>query len=432
MKKNLGLTISIGVLGAVLGAGAVYLMFQRDFPPAEVEAEAQPLYWQAPMDPSYRSDGPGKSPMGMDLVPVFSTGADSEAGAGVVSISPTVENNLGVRTGLVEVGPFSSTLRTVGYVRFDEDRLVHMHPRIEGWIEELNVKTEGESIEDGQAIYSIYSPELVSAQEELLIAMSRENQRQRLIQSAEERLLALQVPQSLIDTVKAENRVFRTVTVYAPQGGIVAELGVREGQFVQPGNSILSIGVLDEVWVIAEVFERQVSLVSEGDPVIMRLDYIPGKIWEGVVDFIYPTLDADTRTVAVRLRFANQNEELKPNMFAQVTIRHRDEGEQVLLVPNESIIRSGVQDRVVLAMGEGRFKSVIVRTGRRGDSRTEILDGLAAGDLVVTSAHFLLDSESSISSDFMRMSAREGAEQSDLQALPMEESMNMGSGDTND
>lgn len=401
MTKTLTFVIVAGVTGAILGAGISFLMtnFGED---TELQA-ATPLYWVAPMDPSYRRDEPGKSPMGMDLVAVFSNQGEE----GVVSISPVVENNLGVRTGEVELGPFKSSIRTVGYVRFDEDRLVHMHPRIEGWIEELNVKTVGDFIDDGQPIYSIYSPELVSAQEELLLAMNRDNQRLRLVESAEERLLALQVPQSLIDRIKSEKRVFRNVTVYAPQGGIVAELGVREGQFVQPGNPILSIGVLDEVWVIAEVFERQVSLVSTGDPVTMSLDYLPGRSWQGVVDFIYPTLDADTRTVPVRLRFSNPDQKLKPNMFAQVTIQHNEENELALLVPNESIIRTGIQDRVVLAMGEGKFKSVSVASGRRGDSKTEILQGLNAGDRVVTSAHFLIDSESSITSDFLRMSPRE-------------------------
>ena len=339
--------------------------------------------------------------MGMELVPVYE---ESGNGAGVVSISSVVQNNLGVRTETVEVGPFSSTLRTVGYVRFDEDRLVHMHPRIAGWIDELNVKTQGEFIEEGQPVYSIYSPELVNAQEELLIALNRESQRPTLAQSSEERLRALQVPQSLINSVKEQRRVFQNVTVYAPQSGLVAELGVREGQYVQPGNSILSIGVLDEVWVIAEVFERQVPLVSVGDPVNMTLDFLPGRSWEGVVDFVYPTLDENTRTIPVRMKFENPDQALKPNMFAQVTIRHSEEGEEVLLVPNESIIRDGIQDRVVLALEEGKFKSVEVTLGRRGDERTEVLGGLIPGDHVVTSAHFLLDSESSITSDFKRMS----------------------------
>jgi Cu(I)/Ag(I) efflux system membrane fusion protein len=405
MTKTITFVILAGVTGAILGGGGSFLLTGSSN--TAQPQEEKPLYWVAPMDPTYRRDQPGKSPMGMELVAVFDSGQEDLSGKGIVSISPVVENNLGVRTGEVELGPFKSSIRTVGYVRFDEDKLIHMHPRIEGWIEELNVKTEGEFINNGQPIYSIYSPELVSAQEELLLVMDRQNQRLRLVQSAEERLLALQVPQSLIDRVKSEKKVFRNVTVYAPQGGLVAELGVREGQFVQPGNPILSIGVLDEVWVIAEVFERQVSLVSEGDPVTMTLDYLPGRTWQGVVDFIYPTLDADTRTVAVRLRFSNPDQELKPNMFAQITIQHSEENELALLVPNESIIRTGIQDKVVIAMGEGKFKSVNVALGRRGDSKTEILQGLRAGDRVVTSAHFLIDSESSITSDFLRMAPRE-------------------------
>lgn len=399
MKPSLNFVVLGIVLGLVIGYLSSYLLVSSD---VSTQDERQPLYWVAPMDANYRRNEPGLSPMGMELVPVYETGASNAPG--VVSISPVIENNLGVRTALVEEGPFLSNIRTVGYVRFDEDRVVHMHPRIEGWIDVLNVKTQGEFINQGQPIYSIYSPELVNAQEELLIAMGRENQRQNLVQSSEERLLALQVPQTLIDRVKQERRVFQNVTVYAPQDGLVAELAVREGQFVQPGNRILSIGVLDEVWVIAEVFERQGSLVSVGDPVAMSLDYLPGRTWQGVVDFIYPTLDQDTRTIPVRLKFANPDQVLKPNMFAQVTITHSEDKAQALLVPNEAVIRDGIQDRVVMALGEGKFKSVTVNLGRRGDTKTEIVSGLQAGDRVVTSAHFLIDSESSISSDFARMS----------------------------
>ncbi len=401
MKPGVSLLIAGIVIGALSGGGLSFMLTQQSSPAQDLGNPSQPLYWVSPMDPTFRSDKPGLSPMGMELVPVYE---EAGSGPGVVSISPVVENNLGVRTARVEVSPFKSTLRTVGYVRFDEDRLVHMHPRIAGWIDALNVKTQGEFIENGQPIYSIYSPELVSAQEELLIALNREPQRSTLVQSSEERLRALQVPQQLIDRVKEERRVFQTVTVYAPQSGLVAELGVREGQFVQPGNAILSIGVLNEVWVIAEVFERQVPLVSVGDPVVMTLDYIPGRTWMGIVDFVYPTLDENTRTVQVRLKFQNPDQALKPNMFAQVTIEHSDEDEEVLLLPNESIIRDGVQDRVVLALGEGKFKSVSLTLGRRGDEKTEVLKGLLPGDRVVTSAHFLIDSESSIDSDFHRMS----------------------------
>jgi Cu(I)/Ag(I) efflux system membrane fusion protein len=390
------------VIGAVIGAGAVFLL-RGDNTPEQTMVEDQPLYWVAPMDPTYRRDGPGKSPMGMDLVAVY----QDRGSAGEVSISPFVENNLGVKTGRVVMGPLHTAIRTVGYVRFDEDRLLHMHPRVEGWIEELNVKTEGEFIQAGQPVYSIYSPTLVNAQEELVLALDRNNE--RLVQSAEERLLALQVPQSQIDRLKTDREVLQTVTIFAPQDGLLAELGIREGHFVQPGSALMSIGVLDEVWVIAEVFERQASLVSEGDLVTMSLDYLPGRDWQGEVDFIYPTLNAETRTVQVRLRFQNADLALKPNMFAQVTI-HSDQGGNTLLIPNEAVIRSGERDRVVLAMGNGRFKSVDVAIGRRGDTRTEVLEGLEVGDSIVTSAQFLLDSESSISSDFMRMDSMPPAE----------------------
>jgi len=367
-------------VGIFLGGAAAYFISLAGADGGEQAQASEPLYWVSPMDPTYRREGPGTSPMGMELVPVYAGGETSGAGAGVVAISSVVENNLGVRTGLVEIGAFESEIRTVGYGQVDEDRLINMHPRVEGWIDELYVKAEGEFIEEGEPLYSFYSPTLVNAQEELLLAMDRSNQ--RFVISAEERLLALLVPQSLIDEVKNRQRVFRNVFVYAPQGGFVANLNVREGQFVQPGNQILSIGVLDEVWVMAEVFERQASLVSVGDPVNMSLDYLPGRDWQGVVDFVYPTLDEQTRTVKVRLRFRNPGQELKPNMFAQVTIEHSEEGEQVLQVPHEAVIRTGIQNRVVLAMGGGQFKSVEVALGRLGDSKIEILNGLQEGDQI--------------------------------------------------
>lgn len=394
MNKAISYIVTL-IVGAAAGSVLVYIM-KPDVSSPGATSEPQPLYWVAPMDPTYRRDEPGKSPMGMDLVPVY----EDSGSAGEVTISPVVENNLGVRTAQVEFGPLHTAIRTVGYVQFDEDKLLHLHPRVEGWIEELNVKTEGEFIQAGQPVYSIYSPTLVNAQEELVLALDRDND--RLIESAEERLTALQVPQAHIDSLKNDRQVMQTVTVYAPQDGLLAELGIREGHFVQPGSALMSIGVLDEVWVIAEVFERQASLVTEGDIVTMTLDYLPGREWQGQVDFIYPTLNADTRTVPVRLRFQNEDQQLKPNMFAQVTI-HSNQADSMLLVPNEAVIRSGLQDRAVLALGGGRYKSVDVSIGRRGDAQTEVLNGLEEGDTIVTSAQFLLDSESSISSDFKRM-----------------------------
>ena len=392
-------------LGAfLLGVIATTVYFKINFTGQQETPgqTASPLYWQAPMDGNYRRDGPGLSPMGMALVPVYEGSSDGAMqSAGLVIISPEVENNLGVRTENVAFKRLDVTINTVGYVGFDEDRLIHIHPRVEGWLEQLYVKSEGESVQLGQPLYALYSPKLVAAQEEFVLALQRGNQ--RLIRSAEERLQTLQVAQAQINALKKSRKPTKTIIVYSPQEGVIANLGVREGMFVKPGTALMSVGALDEVWVTAEVFERQAGALKAGNLVTMSLDYLPGKQWRGKVDYIYPILDNKTRTVRVRLRFANTDALLKPNMFAQVII-HSGESKPTLQVSREALIRTGRQNRVVLALGEGRFKSVEVTLGRIGMTEAEVLKGLERGDKVVSSAHFLLDSESSIDSDFQRMS----------------------------
>jgi Cu(I)/Ag(I) efflux system membrane fusion protein len=354
------------------------------------------------MDANYKRDKPGKSPMGMDLVPVYDDGGKGpDEGPGTIRISPDVVNNLGVRTAIVSYKSLHTEINTVGYVAYDEDKLVHIHPRVQGWIEKLYVKAVGDPIKKGQPLYEIYSPELVNAQEELLLALDRKNS--RLISAAENRLSALQLPKSSIAKLKKTKKVQQTITFYSPQNGVVENLKIREGFFVKPGSTLMSIGDLSEVWVEAEVFERQAGQVKTGTPVTMTLDYLPGKNWQGKVDYIYPTLDAKTRTVKVRLRFKNEGE-FKPNMFAQIAI-HTTGDEQALLIPKEALIRTGNQDRVVLALGEGSFKSVAVSVGRYDSESVEILEGVRDGEKVVSSAQFLLDSESSKSSDFKRMNS---------------------------
>ena len=365
---------------------------------------AEPIYWVAPMDPNYRRDRPGKSPMGMDLVPVYDDAmAGSDAAVGTVKISPEVVNNLGVRTRQASLEVWKSDISTVGYVQYDENRLIHIHPRVEGWVERLYISAEGDPVEQGQPLYDLYSPALVNAQNELLLALKRKNH--TLIIAAKDRLKALQFPPSAIDALEKTRQARQAVTFYSPQQGVVDNLNIREGFFVQPGTRIMSIGSLSEVWVEAEVFERQVPLLQEGAPVSMTLDYLPGKTWRGKVDYIYPTLDEETRTLKVRLRFSNENRELRPNMFAQVSISSEG-SRKTLIVPREAVIRTGKMDRLVLALGDGRFRSVEVTLGRVSDANAEILAGIAVGDRVVTSAQFLLDSESSKSADFARMDRR--------------------------
>lgn len=391
--------LSGAVIGVLLTVAANSLFDGNAEVPSPLAADT-PLYWVAPMDPNYQRDQPGKSPMGMDLIPVYADTHKAVTGPGSISISPEVVNNLGVRTALVERKTLHTEIKTVGYVKYDEDQLIHIHPRVEGWIDKLYVKAEGDPVVKGQPLYEIYSPALVNAQEELVLALGRNNE--RLIRAAEDRLRALQLPASAIQALKRSRNVQQNVIFYSPQTGVLDNLNIRQGFFVKPGTSLMSIGALDQVWVEAEIFESQAAAVTAGLPVTMTLGYLPGKLWQGRVDYVYPSLDAKTRTLKVRLRFDNDNGELKPNMFAQVAIHARSKGDS-LLIPKEAVVRTGSMDRAVLALGQGSYKSVEVKLGRRGENFVEILMGLQAGDSVVTSAQFLLDSESSKTSDFKRM-----------------------------
>ncbi|PKG77584.1 efflux RND transporter periplasmic adaptor subunit [Shewanella sp. Actino-trap-3] len=407
------------VIGAVIGA-VVTLGAYTAFAPSDQASSAggessepakkKPLYWVAPMDADYKSDKPGKSPMGMELIPYYgNTGAGPDEGKGTIRISPDVINNLGVRTVNAAYQPLHMQIDTVGYVAWDQDALVHIHPRVEGWVEKLYVKAIGDPVKKGQPLYDIYSPELVNAQEELLLALDRSNQ--RLITAAENRLVSLQIPKSAIIQLKKTKKVQQNITFYAPQQGVVKNLKIREGFFIQPGSTMMSIGDLAEVWVEAEVFERQAGQIKIGTPVTMTLDYLPSKEYNLNVDYIYPTLDPKTRTMKVRIRVDNKNGDFKPDMFAQISL-HTSGDESALLIPKEALVRTGHQDRVVLALGQGSFKAIEVNVGRFDRDNVEILSGLAAGEKVVTSAQFLLDSESSKTSDFKRMNHEQASKAS--------------------
>ena len=398
MNKNYQLIIPI-FIGIVLGIFATYLFTSFTVKNDTQANNKKPLYWVAPMDSNYQRSKPGKSPMGMDLVPVYAEDTNNSR-AGEIKIAANVVNNLGVRTAIVNRRILQPNINTVGYVQYDEEKLIHIHPRVSGWIEKLYITAEGDPIVKKQPLYDIYSPELVNAQEELLLALQRNNN--TFIRAAEERLRALQLPQSFIKKFRQDKIVKQTVTFYSPQNGVIGNLNIREGFYVKPGNTLMSIGDLSSVWVEAEVFERQAAWVKNNDKVTMTLGYLPGKTWHGKVDYIYPSLDAKTRTVKLRLRFSNQDSLLKPNMFVQLTI-HSGISEKVLSVPREAIIRTGQQDRVVLALDDGYFKSVAVVLGRSDVTNTEIIQGVKEGDKVVTSAQFLIDSESSKTSDFKRM-----------------------------
>ncbi|TMO56053.1 efflux RND transporter periplasmic adaptor subunit [Pseudoalteromonas phenolica] len=391
-------------LGIAAGSAGMYFYSQSNAEHsahAEQSDEKKPLYWVAPMDSNYRRDKPGKSPMGMDLIPVYEeSNSEDEHGPGAIQISPEVINNLGVRTAKVTLRDMTPTINTVGYIQYDEDNLVHIHPRVSGWVEQLFVKTTGQKVKKGQALYTLYSPELVNAQQEFLIALR--GKEFGLIEAAKARLRALHIDDIFIEQLQRNKNVSQNVTFYAPQNGVVANLKIREGYYVQPGTTMMSIGDLSNVWVEAEVFERDAASVTVGLPVHMTLDYQPARAWHGEVDYIYPTLDEKNRTLRVRLRFENKDGALKPNMYAQLQISGKAKQDSIL-TPIESVIRTGKQNRVVLALGDGQFKSIAVQIGQVYQDQIEVLEGLNEGDTVVTSAQFLIDSESSKSSDFKRM-----------------------------
>lgn len=391
-------TLLLSTLLLALGAGGGYWAAKQTV--TAVAKEKTPLYWVNPMDPRDKRDAPAKDNMGMDFIPVYE---EKQGGSpGTVTISPEIQQNLGVRLAKVEKLPIHQQIETVGYVGYDEERLEAINSRMAGWIRNLAIKNEGQQVTRGSFIYDLYAPDLVNAQHEYLLALNTTNP--LLLRAAEGKLKSLQVPADQIAALKRTRKVQETVRIYAPSSGYVSELKVREGQYVEPAAPLFNISTLKQVWVSAEVFERQAAQIKVGDPVIMTLDYAPGRRWQGRVDYLYPTLDASTRTLRVRLRFDNPDEFLKPNMFAKVSIG-TGKGEPRLVVPSEAVIRTGSQDRLVLALGDGNFKSVAVTLGPQFGDKVAIQEGVEAGDNIVRSAQFLLDSESAIDSDFQRMTA---------------------------
>ena len=357
------------------------------------------LYWVAPMDANYRRDKPGKSPMGMDLVPVYAD--ESAADGAYVRIAPEMVQNLGVRTAVAERSRLWRGIDTVGYVDYDESKVSHIHLRTDGWIEDLVVQSEGERVKQGERLFSLYSPELVNAQEEFVQALKIGNT--GLVRASRDRLAALGIPASQIKRLEKDRKPSQTIPVYAPQDGVVASLSVRDGMYIKPATRVMSLADLSSVWLLAEVFERQANWVRVGQSTEVRLAFLPGRTWEGKVEYIYPSLDAKTRTLKTRLRFDNPDEILKPNMYADVKIFGGPK-DDVIVIPVEALIRTGREQRVVLSLGDGRFESRRVSAGIESGDWVEILDGIVPGDTVVTSGQFLIDSEASLKASMTRMS----------------------------
>ncbi|WP_158967863.1 efflux RND transporter periplasmic adaptor subunit [Paraglaciecola sp. L3A3] len=418
------------IIGLITGTVLTYIVAKQFIPETtkpdsknqDNAADASaPLYWVAPMDKNYRRDKPGLSPMGMELIPVYPQ--NNNTSAGTVSISPSVVNNLGVRTAKVKLARLALNIDAAGYLQYNQDKLVFINPRVEGWVEQLHVKYQGQAVTKGQALYTLYSPVLVNAQQDYLLALKRKNN--DLIKAAKQKLLTLQVSESTIQSLETAKKPLNKITFYAPQSGVIEQLNIKQGAFIQPGNPLMTIADLTEIWVEVEVHENQASFLKNELAANMTLAAFPGQQWQGTVDYIYPSLNPVNRTIRARLRFDNSEQQLKANMFGQVQIKTK-QSQPSLLVPRQAVIRTGKQNRVVLVLTEDQqqpqFKSVAVTLGQVTHKQAQILSGLTAEDQVVVSGQFLLDSESSIDSDFKRMSKMDDMSEmdnmSDMQHMP--------------
>ncbi|MDH3999382.1 MAG: efflux RND transporter periplasmic adaptor subunit [Desulfuromonadales bacterium] len=369
-------------------------------------------YWVAPMDPSYISDQPGKSPMGMDLVPVY----EGDAASGeVIEIDAVTTQNMGVRTAAVEQRDVRRTIRTVGLVGYEEPKRYTVTAKVAGWIEKLYVDQLGQAVKQGQPLLDIYSPELVAAQEELLLALQQRNKSadsrfaaiadgaERLYQAAKSRLRLWDVSNAQIARLEQSGKTRKTLTLHAEHDGIVTMKMVNQGAYLKPGMTLFELSDISSVWVMADIYEFELPWVEVGQPARVILPFVGGKEIETKISYIYPYVEPKTRTVKARLEIPNPDFELKPDMFVNVRLDSRAE-QNVLAVPNEAILRTGEKETLFVALGDGRFEPRQVKIGVQGDDGyTMIEQGVLAGERVVVSAQFMLDSESKLREAIQKM-----------------------------
>ena len=370
--------------------------------------EREVWYWRAPMDPTYTSDSPGTSPMGMELVPVYA----DERGAvppGTVRIDPFFAQNIGVRTAPVERRDIAMTIRTVGILAHNDQQISWVNTKYEGWIENVAVNYMGEPVAQGQVLFDIYSPQLVTTQNEYLQAIDYAARldasaypeiaarAHALVASARQRLRFWDITDAQIDALEAQRTPSRTLSVVSPVAGVVvAKMDqALDGMYVRPGMNIYKIADLTTIWVDVEIFENQVASMRVGQRATVELPYQPGRTFTGSVRYLYPHFNAQTRTMTVSIELQNPDQTLRAEMYANVTF-DVPAADDVLAVPEEAVIRSGTRDLIVLQRAAGTFQVVPATLGVNGSGFWEVLDGVADGDQVVVSAQFLIDSESNL------------------------------------
>lgn len=372
-------------------------------------------YWAAPMDPTYIRNEPGQSPMGMDLVPVYEEEGGEKEPTSTIRIDPVTIQNMGIRTAAVVSSPVTKTIRTFGNITYDETRMVSVNIKFNGWIEKLYVNFEGEQVKRGQPLFAIYSPELVQAQEEYLLALEQHRNLKdspfarvrdsavRLLAASRKRLQYWDMSASQINRLESTRQVRKAITVFSPANGVVIKKNAVEGQFVKAGVNQYEIADLSNVWVDVEIYEYELPYVTKGMPARMELSYIPGKRFEGEVLYIYPYLSKATRTARLRLAFPNPELSLKPDMYANIRLESTLPGPS-LVIPQEAVIDTGVRQVVFISKGKGKFEPRVVRLGVEvNGSKYQVLKGLSEGEEIVISAQFMLDSESRLREAVQKM-----------------------------
>lgn len=367
---------------------------------ASYDKNGDGVVYQDGMHPWYVQDEPGTAPdCGMDLTPVRVDGVEE----GTVKIDPVTLQNIGVRTARVSVEALGRSVRTTGRFEASEQGLAAVSPKIGGWVERLHVEYEGARVRRGQPLLEIYSPELVSTQEEYLLALRNAERlggsadAQRLVEAARRRLAYWDISDAQIKKLEETGTPTKTLTLYAPASGTVTGKNVVEGQQIMPGETLMQLSDLSRLWLMVDVYEQDLSWVGVGTEVRVELPYEPGRTMAGRVDYLYDDLNPQTRTARARVTLANPGLQLKPSMYATAYLVG-GRTEPVPTIPEEALIRTGKNDAVIVALGEGRFRPQPVTAGVQADGKVQILSGLHGGEDVVTSAQFLIDSEARLQS----------------------------------
>lgn len=428
MKKKLLFSLAFGAAALAAGTGLVVMSgCGREAPVAEAAKK-----YQCPMHPLIVRDHPGECPIcGMKLVPIepgktaaAAPAGEAPEGLAAVTIDAAKRQLLGLRTVEVVRGPFETSIRTVGRVAYDERRVHHIHTRYEAYVEHVTADFTGKYVQKGEVLAHLYSPELYATQQEYLLALKASRSLggsgvssvaqggRELLEAARQRLLLWEVAPADIAAIEKRGEPIRVLPVYAPISGFVTGRTAYHGMKVMPADTLFDIADLSHVWVLADVYEYELPRLSVGQKATVTLSYWPGRVWNGTVTYVYPAVDEKTRTVKVRIGLDNPKGELKPEMFADVTLHGRTR--EVLLVPDDAVLDSGTRKVVFVALGEGRFQPRDIAAGDHGMGVYEVTGGLSAGDRVARGANFLVDSESRLKAAISAMTAggRNGGESS--------------------